>query len=48
MTTDYETPMDPTFDLLGENPSTLEEGISETVEWLRTCKKGSSFLAGGS
>jgi nucleoside-diphosphate-sugar epimerase len=48
MTTDYETPMEPTFDLLGGNPSTLEEGISETVEWLRTCKKGSSFLAGGS
>jgi len=36
MTTDYQTPMEPTFELLGENPYTLEEGISETVEWLRS------------
>jgi GlcNAc-P-P-Und epimerase len=36
MTTDYQTPMEPTFELLGENPYTLEEGIRETVEWLRS------------
>src|ERR1700730_3421042 len=36
MTTDYQTPMEPTFELLGENPYTLEEGISETVEGLRS------------
>jgi nucleoside-diphosphate-sugar epimerase len=38
MTTDYETPMERTFKLFGENPYTLEEGIKETVEWLRTCQ----------
>jgi nucleoside-diphosphate-sugar epimerase len=36
MTTDYKTPMEPTFRLLGENPYTLEKGIKETVEWLRS------------
>ena len=36
MITDYETPMQPTFELLGENPYTLEEGIAQTVEWLRS------------
>jgi nucleoside-diphosphate-sugar epimerase len=35
MTTDYETPMERTFEVLGENPYTLEDGIKETVEWLR-------------
>jgi GlcNAc-P-P-Und epimerase len=35
MTTNYETPMEPTFKLLGESPYTLEDGIKETVEWLR-------------
>jgi GlcNAc-P-P-Und epimerase len=38
MTTDYETPMDPTFELFGENPYTLEAGIKETVEWLLSCR----------
>ena len=47
MTTNYETPMEPTFEALGESPYSLEEGIKETVEWLRTAK-GSSFMAGGS
>ena len=47
MITDYETPMERTFDLLGENPYTLEEGIRETVEWLKFCRDA-SFLAGGS
>jgi GlcNAc-P-P-Und epimerase len=38
MTTDYLTPMERTFELLGENPYTLEAGIKETVEWLRSCR----------
>ena len=53
MTTDYPTPMEATFDLLGENPYTLEQGIGETVEWLREYEgkdlgAGGSELAGGS
>ena len=36
MITDYETPMERTFELFGENPYTLEEGIAETVAWLRS------------
>jgi nucleoside-diphosphate-sugar epimerase len=47
MTTDYETPMEPTFELLGESPYMLEEGIRETVEWLRSCR-GTNGSAGGS
>jgi GlcNAc-P-P-Und epimerase len=46
MTTDYETPMEPTFELLGENPYALEAAIKETVEWLRSYK-GSNGSAGG-
>jgi len=46
MTTDYETPMEPTFELLGENPYTLEDGIRETVEWLRSYR-GADESAGG-
>jgi nucleoside-diphosphate-sugar epimerase len=46
MITNYETPMQPTFDLLGENPYALEEGIKETVEWLRSYR-GSGNVAGG-
>jgi GlcNAc-P-P-Und epimerase len=38
MTTDYLTPIERTFELLGENPYTLEAGIKETVEWLRSCR----------
>jgi hypothetical protein len=38
MITNYETPMEPTFELLGENPYSLEDGIAETVKWLRTCR----------
>jgi nucleoside-diphosphate-sugar epimerase len=45
MITDYPTPMDKTFALLGENPYTLDEGIRETVEWLRSCR--ASEGAGG-
>jgi GlcNAc-P-P-Und epimerase len=47
MTTDYETPMEPTFELLGENPYSFEAGIKETVEWLRTARD-SGFMSGGS
>jgi len=47
MVTNYETPMEPTFELLGENPYSLEEGIQETVTWLRTCRDFSR-LGGGS
>ncbi|HJT82298.1 MAG TPA: NAD(P)-dependent oxidoreductase [Chthoniobacterales bacterium] len=36
MTTDYNTPIDETFKLLGENRYSLEDGINETVEWLRS------------
>jgi GlcNAc-P-P-Und epimerase len=46
MTTNYETPMESTFELLGENPYTLEDGIHETVMWLRTCQDFSR-LGGG-
>ncbi len=47
MTTDYETPMEPTFQLLGENPYPLDVAIKETVEWLRTSPEVSR-VAGGS
>ena len=46
MTTDYETPMERTFELFGENPYTLEAGIEETVKWLRSYR-GSNGSAGG-
>jgi nucleoside-diphosphate-sugar epimerase len=46
MTTDYETPMERTFELFGENPYSLEEGISETVEWLQSCQ-GPDGSSGG-
>lgn len=46
MTTDYETPMERTFELLGENPYTLEAGIDQTVKWLRS-HTGSDEFAGG-
>jgi nucleoside-diphosphate-sugar epimerase len=47
MTTDYATPMEPTFALLGENPFTLEDGIKETAEWIQSYR-GPDILAGGS
>ena len=46
MITNYETPMEPTFALLGENPCTLEDGINETVKWLRTCRDFSDMGGG--
>lgn len=47
MTTDYLTPMDSTFDLLGTNPYSLEDGIGETMKWLRSYH-GPDGAAGGS
>jgi nucleoside-diphosphate-sugar epimerase len=47
MTTDYLTPMERTFELLGENPYTLENGIRETVKWL-CFYRGPDGAAGGS
>jgi hypothetical protein len=46
MTTDYDTPMEATFRLLGENPYPLEEGIRQTVEWLKSYR-GTGEAAGG-
>jgi GlcNAc-P-P-Und epimerase len=36
MTSDYPTPMDKTFKVIGKGPFSLEQGIDETVKWLRT------------
>jgi nucleoside-diphosphate-sugar epimerase len=36
MTEDYPTPMEPTYALLGPPMTSLEDGVRETVEWLRT------------
>lgn len=47
MITNYETFMEPTFQLLGENPYTLEDGVNETVEWL-TSYQGLEQAGGGS
>lgn len=35
MTSDYPTPMEKTFSVLGRGPFSLEEGIDQTVNWLR-------------
>jgi len=36
MTSDYPTPMDKTFKVIGKGPFSLEQGIDETVKWLKT------------
>lgn len=46
MVSDYDTPMQATFDLLGENPFTLQQGINETVAWLRSFQ-GDDRMGGG-
>lgn len=46
MVTDYPTPMEPTLDLLGENPVSLQAGIDETVSWLKSYT-GSGKTGGG-
>ncbi len=35
MTEDYVTPMEPTFDVLGPSPTCMQDGVRETVKWLR-------------
>jgi len=46
MTTDYQTPIERTFELFGENPYKLEAGIKETVEWLRSCRDSNQHGGG--
>lgn len=36
MVTDYVTPMEKTFTLLGQPGITLEQGVQETVSWLHS------------
>jgi len=36
MVTDYAVPMEKTFDVLGPGPYSLEQGIDQTVRWLKT------------
>jgi nucleoside-diphosphate-sugar epimerase len=36
MTEDYVTPMEPTFEALGPAPFSLQDGVKETVGWLRS------------
>ncbi len=38
MTEDYPTPMEPTYQLLGPPTTSLEDGVRETVQWLRTAQ----------
>lgn len=47
MITDYLTPMQPTFDTLGQNPYSLTEGIDETMAWLRSYKGSDGARGGG-
>jgi len=35
MVTDYVTPMDKTYDLLGQPTVSLQPGVDESVAWLR-------------
>ena len=36
MTEDYVTPMEPTFQALGPSPFSMQQGVRETVDWLRS------------
>jgi hypothetical protein len=36
MVTDYITPMDKTYALLGSPKTSLQQGVNETITWLRT------------
>ena len=36
MVTDYVTPMDKTYTVLGPPKFSLQEGVDETLTWLRT------------
>lgn len=42
MTTPYDTPMDPTFQVLGRGPFDLRQGVSETVAWLNASRSSNS------
>jgi nucleoside-diphosphate-sugar epimerase len=46
MITNYDTPMQPTFDVLGWNHYSLTDGINETVNWLRSYR-GPDRTSGG-
>jgi hypothetical protein len=35
---DYYVPLEPTFNLIGEPEITLEQGVIETIEWLKEKK----------
>lgn len=35
MTTSNDAPMEPVFDAFGQPPYSLEQGIEETIEWLK-------------
>lgn len=39
MTQDYAVPMEKTFDVFGEPPYSLQEGVEKTVEWLKSNRK---------
>ena len=47
MITNYLTPMQPTFDLLGPNPYSLMDGVKETVSWLRSYNGPDETSGGG-
>ncbi len=40
MTTDYPVPMEETFRVLGRGNATLEQGVADTVKWLRVRHAG--------
>ena len=40
MTTDYPVPMEETFRVLGRGPTGLQDGIAQTVAWLRETQPG--------
>lgn len=46
MTTNYETPMEKTLELFGENPYSLQAGIEETVQWLKSYQGPNEFAGG--
>lgn len=46
MITNYDTPMLPTFELLGDSPYTLQQGIDETVQWLSKYQGAGDFGGG--
>lgn len=47
MTQDYLTPMEPTFELVGDSPYTLESGIEATLAWLEAFELAGPGESGG-